>query len=648
MICKNCGSTVEDGVKFCTKCGERMDEVAEAVQETAEAVQETAEAAQETVEATQEAAAEAKEEAAEVKEKVADVAEDVKETVANVTNEVKEAMEGAAEKVKKLPKTAIIVVAAIALVLIVVLANFKSVTNSVNKLVSSPEKYYASVEKNQIKELAGSFADTYDNNVLENLDFNNYSVDYEIEVELGEDARELIETYLEVDDTEAFKKMAASFFISLKNNVFSGEASATLGKNKLISANAVVDMDKCEAYAQIPELSDKYIGINFEEYVEDFAEEFALVMEQSDALTDAFPKAKTVEKLINKYLTIAVNNVGSVKEDKGTIKVGDIEQKCTTIRIRIKAEDMINIAKAVLEEAKEDKDLHNIIIDFVNAVAEMSEDEMEMDGEDVIDMFVEEIESFLDELEELEDEDYDSEEEIVMNLWVDGEGEVIGREVKVNDETLFSYKMAQKGSKFEFKASVYSNTYEYDYDTYEYEDIEQEITFEGAGKKNSSSLSGEFTLKMKKGDESLKLLEVVVDDFKTKKAKEGYLDGSFTFSLSRDLLQEAGAGLASTMISNYQLKLDIKTGKDAADLAVSVLDDDELFAKVALSTKIGNGKSAKLPKGILVEDQEDIMEWAETIDTEKFLKKIEKSGLPVEIVEEIEDACDQLEKMLDE
>ena len=102
------------------------------------------------------------------------------------------------------------------------------------------------------------------------------------------------------------------------------------------------------------------------------------------------------------------------------------------------------------------------------------------------------------------------------------------------------------------------------------------------------------------------------------------------------------------MVSKYQLKLDIKTGKDAADLAISVLDDDELFAKVAIGTKIGNGKSAKLPKGILVEDQEDIMEWAETIDTEKFLKKIEKSGLPVEIVEEIEDACDQLEEMLDE
>ncbi len=633
MICKNCGSTVEDGVKFCTKCGERMDEVAEAVQETAEVAQEVAEA-------TQEAAAEVKEEAADVKEKVAEVAEDVKETVANVTNEVKEAMEGAAEKVKKFPKKALIIVAAIALVLIVVLANFKSVTNSVNKLVSSPEKYYASVEKNQIKELAGSFADTYDNNVLENLDFNNYSVDYGVEVELSEEARELIEEYLDVDDTDAFKKMAANFFVSLKGNVLSAEASATLGKDKLISGNVVADMEKGEAYAQVPELSDKYIGVSLDEYAEDFTEQFAMVMEQSESLTKAFPKAKTVEKLINRYLTIAVENVDSVKEDKGTIKVGDIEQNCTTIRIRIKEEDAYNIAKAILEEAKDDKELHNLIADFAVAATEMTEEEM--DADEVIDMFVEEIEGLLEELEEVED--FDSEEELVMNLWVDDKGEVIGREVKYDDETIFSYKMAQKGSKFEFKASVYSESYDYYYGEYE----TQEITFEGTGKKNSSTLSGEFALKMKTGDESMKLFEVVVDDFKTKKAKEGFIDGSFTFSVSKDLLEEAGAGMASSFITGYQLKIDIKTGKQAADLAISIMDDEEMFAKVALSGKAGSGKSAKLPKGILVEDEEDIMEWAETIDTEKFLKKISKSDLPVEIVEEIEDACDMLDEMLDQ
>lgn len=642
MICKNCGSTVEDGVKFCTKCGERMSEVAE--QETtdrtedlaAAVAQDTVEAVQETAELTQEAAAEVKEEAADVKEKVAEVAEEVKETVANVTNEVKEVMGGAAEKVKKFPKKALIIVAAIALVLIVVLANFKSVTNSVNKLVSSPAKYYASVEKNQIKELAGSFADTYDNNVLENLDFSNYSVDYGVEVELSEEARELIEEYLDVDDTDAFKKMAADFFISLKGNVLSAEGSATLGKNRLISAKAVADMDKGEAYAQIPELSDKYIGISLDEYAEDFSEQFAMVMEQSESFTKAFPKAKTVEKLIKRYLTIAVENVDSVKEDKGTIKVGDIEQNCTTIRIRIKEEDAYNIAKAILEEAKDDKDLHNLIADFVTAAAEMTEEDM--DSDEVIDMFVEEIESLLEELEEVED--FDSEEEIVMNLWVDGKGEVIGREVKVNDETIFSYKMAQKGSKFEFKAELISNT-SYYYD-------EQSIIFEGTGKKNSSTLNGEFTLKMKMDDETIKLFEVVVDDFKTKKAKEGYIDGSFTFGLSKDLLEEAGAGMASSFITGYQLKFDVKTSKSAADLAVSIMDDDEMFAKVALNTKIGSGKSAKLPKGVLVEDEEDVMEWAETINTEKFLKKIEKSGLPVEIVEEIEDACDMLEEMLDE
>lgn len=635
MVCKNCGSTVEDGVKFCTKCGERMDEVAEAVQETAEAAQETVEAVQETVEATQEAAAEVKEEATDMKEKVADVAEDVKETVANVTNEVKEAMEGATEKVKKMPKTALLIVAAIALVLIIVLANFKSVTNSVNKLVSSPEKYYASVEKNQIKELAGNFADSYDNNVLDNVDINNYSVDYGIEVELSEEARELLEGALNVDDTEAFKKMAANFFVSLKGDVISAEASATFGKDKLISGNVVADMEKGEAYAQIPELSSKYIGVSLDEYAEDFSEQFSVMMEQSESLAAALPKAKTVEKLIKRYLTIAVENVDSVKEDKGTIKVGDIEQKCTTIRVRIKEEDAYNIVKAILEEAKDDKDLHNVIKDFVNAVAETSEEEMDMDADEVIDMFVEEIENALDELEEIEE--FDSEEELVMNLWVDNKGEVIGREVEFDDQTIFYYKMAQKGSKFEYKAVLVADP-----------DYGEEIIFEGTGKKNSSTLNGEYVLKMKEGEKTSKFLEVKVDDYKIKKAKEGFIDGSFTFGISEEFLREANAGIAAAIISDYELKFDVKSGKKDAMIAVSILDNEEMFAKLKVDAKIGSGKSAKLPKGILVEDEEDIMEWAETIDTKKFLKKIEKSDLPVEIVESIEDACDMLEDMLDE
>ena len=106
--------------------------------------------------------------------------------------------------------------------------------------------------------------------------------------------------------------------------------------------------------------------------------------------------------------------------------------------------------------------------------------------------------------------------------------------------------------------------------------------------------------------------------------------------------------MAAAIISDYELKFDIKSGKKEAMVAVSILDNEEMFAKLTVDAKIGSGKSAKLPKGILVEDEEDVMEWAETIDTDKFLKKIEKSGLPVEIIEEIEDACDMLNEMLDQ
>lgn len=644
MVCKNCGNPLADGVKFCTKCGQRVEEVVAEVKEaaaeaTVEAKEEVAEAAAEVKEVATEAKEEAKEEVNEVKEKVADVVAEVKETVAEVATDVKEAVEGAEKKVKKFPKVALIVIAAIAVVLVVVLANFKSVANTVNKLVSSEEKYYASVESDEIKELASGAASVYENSFLEYVDYKDLSVDYGVEVELSEDAYEMLAAAIGADDGKPFSKMAVDFFMSFKDDVISAEAAATLGKTQLISANGVADLKKGEAYGQIPELTEKYIGINFEEYVEMISE----AMEQSDEFIKVLPDKKTVESILNRYLNIAVENIGSVSEKKDTIEVGDIEQKCTEIRVRIKEKDLEKIAIAVLEEAKDDKELIKLAAEIAAAAAKLDGAE-DVDVEEYEEMFQTQIEMALEEAkgaesgdeedsEEDADEDSDSESAIVMNIWVNGKGEVIGRELKFDDETLFVYKMPVKGGKFEFKATLFAEG--------------DEIILEGSGKKSSSSLSGEFALKYKEGEEkAVKYIDIVVDKFDTKKIKQGFLNGSFTFSLSDEFMKEADMGMASAIISDYQIKYDVKSSKNNGNVELSLMNKDEMFAKLIVDAKIGSGKSASLPKGILVEDEEDIIEWAETIKFDKFIKKLDKAGLPEEIVEEIEDACNELEDML--
>ena len=652
MVCKNCGNPLAEGVKFCTKCGQRVEavvaEVQEAaveatsevkdaavevqaqVEETVAEVKETVAETQETVAEAQEAAVEAKEEAKEevneVKEKVADVAEDVKETVTEVATEVKEAVEGAKEKVKKFPKGALIAIGAIALVLILVLANFKTVSNTVNKLVSSEEKYYASVEKDEIKELSASVASVYENTILEYKDYNNLSVDYGVEVELSEDAYELLAAAMKVEDGKPFSKMAVDFFLSFKGDVISANASATLGKTQLISADGVADLKKGEAYGRIEELTSKYIGVSFAEYAETISE----AMKQSDEFIKLLPNKKTVETLVNRYMTIVVENIDSVTEKKDSIKVGDIEQKCTAIRVRIKERDMKNIVVAVLEEAKGDKELIGLITDFALAVAKMEDEEV--DAKEIEETLVAKMEVALEEAKAAEI-DTESQEELIMNVWVNGKGEVIGRELKVNEETVFVYKMPEKGNNFEFKATVI--------------DGDDEVILDGSGKKSSSSLSGEFALKVKEdGEKAVKFIEVEVDKLDTKKIKEGFLNGTFIFKLSKEFMQEADLGVASAIIGGYEIKYDIKSNKNSASAEMSLLNNDKMFAKITLGAKLGSGKSASLPKGILAEDSDDVIEWAKTIKFDKFIKKLKKSGLPVEVVEEIEDGCEKIEDLL--
>lgn len=650
MICKNCGNIMDDTVKFCTKCGQKVEETVAEVKETASEVkeevteaanevkedvaevkEEVAEAIAEVKEEAAEAKAEATEEANDVKEKVAEVAEEVKETVTEVATDVKEAVEGAKEKVKKFPKAAWIVVAAIAVVLVVVLANFKTVSNTVNKLVLSEEKYYASVEKSELKELISNFATAYDNSFIENNDITDYSIDYGFDLEMSEEAYDMLAEELDIDDGKPLAKMALQFFVSLKKDTASVEAAASLGKNDLVSVNAVADIEKGEAYAQIPELTDKYIGVSFEDYADDLGE----MLDKMDDLMKAYPTKKTLEKILNRYMTIVVENLDNVKESKDTIKVGEIEQKCTAIRVRIKEKDLYNIAVAILTEAKDDEELHNLVANFVVAMESFSDysDEVDFDPEEIKEEFIATIEDALEELEETEI-DKDSEEQLIMNVWVNNKGEVIGREFIVEDETVFIYQMPEKGKKFELEAKII--------------DYGDEYIFAGSGKKSSSSLSGDFAVKYKEEDEkAVKYVEIEVDKFDTKKIKEGFINGSFVIKLSKEFMNEADMGMVGSVLNSFKLKLDVKSQKSAAEVDLTILSGDDMFAKLSMDAKIGSGKSASLPsKGILVEDSEDVMEWAKTIKFDKFLKKLEKADLPDEWMDAIEDACDGFEDML--
>lgn len=598
MVCNNCGNTMEEGSKFCTKCGQPMPEAGNA-----------AEMAESVVETTTQAA-----------DTVSNVRENVSEAVSEATETISEAAGNIQEKLKKLPKKTLIVIGAVAVVVLLVLCNFGVVANAMSKLVKSPEKYYASIEKKETKALIEDLACAYENVLLNHSDVTNQSLDYNMELELSEEAYEMLASALNIDDGKSLSKMGLDFMLSIKGDVISAEAAAKLGKNQLISANGVADFEKGEAYGQIPELTDKYIGVDFSDYTEMIQEG----LKQSSELVELLPKKAVVEKLLNRYIAIVVENIDDVKEESDTISVGDIEQKCTSIRIRLKAKDVVDILEAVCEVAKDDDELIDLVAAFGVGMAGVEED-------DAKESVKEAIENVLDNIDSMKDS-ADEDAEVIMKVWVNNKGEVIGRKISVNeDEFVISYEMPQKGKKFELELEI-SDKY-------------NKIEITGVGEKSSSSLSGEFKFEA----DGEKLAEVTVKNLDTKKTMQGLPTGSFVLKPSASFFSELGLPYAaSSMVSGYEVAVDMKSGKSDSSVTLSLMDKEEMFVKVSMDAKTGSGKSASLPKkGILVEDEDDLMEWAESIDFKKFVKKLSKAGLPEEYVEELEDAADDIEDMLD-
>ncbi len=710
MNCKNCGSLLEEGAKFCTKCGQRVaEEVQEAVQETVaevtEAAQETvaeateavqeaateaAEAAQETVaeatEAAQETVAEATEaaqdsvaEAAEaVQEAATEVTEAAQETVVEATEAaqekvslaketaqeaVAEAKEAAQEKVtlakettqekaadtkatvkeeakkdakekdatqgaaKKLLKNPVLWVAVVAVLAILVIFNFKVVSNTAMKLFSSPAKYYAHVEKGEIKELASDLALAYDNMFLSNASVYDTSLDYDISLELSETAYEMLGDVAGFDDASGLSKMAIETFFSVKGDSISANAAATVGKSDLISVNFVADLAEAEAYVQIPELNEKYIGAD----ISDYAEEIADALKQSEEMLALYPKKKTVESILNRYMEIVVESIDedAVSKKSDEISVGDIEQKCTCLTIKMKEKDLVQVTEAILTEAKNDKELLDVLIAFGEFTYGMDEDEIREYYEDSID-------SALEDLEDAKEKE--SEAELKMKVWVNNKGEVVGREIEIDDgEVAILYQMPMKGKNFEYELVLT-------------EDGEDIFALTGAGTKNGSSLSGDFEVEIVEYDTKLSMAEISVEKLNIEKAKQGLINGTFTIKPTSSLYYEMGMGSAYSVVSDYAIECEMSSAKSEAELSIALVDAEEKFATLTVSAKRGSGKSVSLPKkGILVEegDEDALQEWVDGIDLDKFLKKIKKSALPEELIEMIEELCEDLEDELD-
>lgn len=650
MFCEQCGNPVGDSEKFCSRCGapilpleqEKAEIAAESEQAAISAESEqaavSAESEQTAVSAESEQAAASVEPGQPVMSAIPTKPE---QPIAPAIPEEPAGGSGKKNGKKSGKKAVFFVLGGVALALVAVcVVNAGKIANFFSRSFSSPEKYYRQVEQETVAQMAEQCSTYYGMLVESPFRLDESSVDTEFTLELGEGGKNFM-SLLDVSGVDiswlSDLKMGVGF--SWEESMLSYALSFGLNKTDLLTVNMLIDVLEGNIYFQVPELNEKYMGLegyDAELYGADELELYQEMQERSAKMLEAMPKAAEVEKLLVKYMNLALDSVDDVSRKQKTLKAGGVSEKCTELEVTFDGKCLADMTESILKEMLKDKELKKLIVDTVDNMVALDDDLLDYSGsgEEAYEEFTEELEEMLESVDELKSLDG----ELIMKVYVGSKGRIVGRTLETAEadgvSTEICFLMPESGKNMGCEISVAA-------------DDGSRIALTGSGKKSGDKLTGSYELEY----DGASLIEINVSGLDLEQLKQGYLNGTFTLAPSKmlgTLLTGSISGYGSlyaTMLADMELKLDAQASKNSGKVTLGLLYDEEEIVSLTASVDVGKGPGTDIPdsaKLIMIEEEEDLAAWMEGLDWDKFLGSLEKAGVPEDMMKEVRDSIELL------
>lgn len=499
---------------------------------------------------------------------------------------------------------------------------------------STPEEYYRAVETNNASSLAGHAASVYDNVFLSNAASDDIGVTGSLRIEPGDKVRELLldaigeqlEQINPGDDLKWMKSLSLSYDLNRKDDLGSLSAALKLNDTDLVHVNGVLQIPDGVICLSVPELSGKYLRTTLEELNLDQLDldQFNLAgvlnpgsmlgglspedAEKLDPVMKALPDAKTVNKLLDKYLSEAVGCVENVNKEAGTLAAEDVSAEYTVLTATVTPETAVRIVEKLGPELKEDKDIRKVILDVAAAA--------EQDGEAKHREFTDKIDELLNDTSKITENMKDN---IVVTVYLDKSGDVHGRIVDAGSRKL-ELLMPETNGQFGL-------TIRYT------EEGAEKLLITGSGRRSGDKLTGDLDLSV----EGEYYAVLGLDGFDIEKVKDGFLVGAIdvrpTASLWSKLTGKTEDGDGESKIPEslkgildaLVLRLELNTSKDKAAVTLILSNGSDKLITIALDGAKSSAKKISPVEGIEASD------WASEItldQLEKVVASIEKAGVP--------------------
>ncbi len=608
MFCVNCGKELKDGTKFCSGCG----------------------AKQEIVDTTPEI----KEEPAPVVEEPAPIVEEpapVAEEPAPVAEEPQPVAEEPQPKKKKgKGKKIIISVAAVVAVLgISVAAAFPYVKNFVAKTFLPADKYYQSIENSVINDSNDDIVNAVDSlknwadatkdnfealkngeKIASDSAFEGKKISTDLTVSLGSSVMSLLSDMAVVDLT-SLNEVTLGIDVAEKEDLASFDLNFLLGKDKVISAQAIMDING-DMYISLPELSDTAMKFNLYEMagmgsLEEIynTPEIEEAFDAIFALVDALPSGEECADLVDTYTDVVLENLDDVEKSTDTISVGDIEKKVTVIEVTVDEKTLEKVVTSLIKEAEDDDVIWDILKDIISLDPSANAKEYVREMKDMF-------------------EDFDKDDikgafegfgELKFKTFVDAKGNILGREIEYMGYT-FSFITLEKGKNVATEITA------------DIDGMSFEIKGEGTVKKDT--YNGTYTITAMGQD----MAEVEVKNFSI---KDDNLNGTFTLKPSKtissmlsayetdDIEDELGVSLESLGIdlSDIALVIDSKNEENKSSCSFALVSKSKEVIAISVNSTVSEIKSIKVPEDFTkVSDEDDIENWVSTINPFTFISSL--------------------------
>lgn len=453
----------------------------------------------------------------------------------------------------------------------------------------------------------------------------SYATDMNLTLRLGDDLLDMLERQITGGadgslDLSWMSEVALDMDVSIKDSMEQMQIGLLLGGKRLVDLDVIMDMVGGTMWMGVPGLNGDYVEFDFAD-IGLSASQLQNYMAQTEDVQKMLPSEEVVNKLLKKYIGIALDCIQDAEKKTETVELDGTKQTVTVLTVKVTQEDLLNMGIAILEEAKNDQELKTIIDKYSAYANKLISQQGQYGYVDYYSAFSQGVTNAIAGLKsgltDCEEGNY-----IQIISYVDSTDKIVGRAFGVASngvlQELGHYLTVTQGKEFTFEA-IFGG----------YEIL-------GSGSVEDGMLNGSYNVRAN----GTHYLHVELRNIDQNMQAKGHFSGTIRLEPTNALMSQMG-----NSYMDIALELTIETAANGGGIDLDVLMNDVLLFGLTAETTMGNGGNIQKPSSNHTVDatsEEELIEWLNGVDYDKLLQNMRNAKVPTEIVDGLDALIDSM------